>query len=320
MSRFLEKCVPRVAAIAFFSLEFLHIGVALAIEWATVSKHIQIRREVTWVSLDKANKLSLTLIRFHLGYTELELIDVRSMINSGQVSAGGQQFPTFDLDATYAQLDEKKKPNVLAAAGWSSSTRISNHEGMLVIEGKIIHPPSRQSVLTAFLCLHDPVRYPRHRYLVPIAYNVKRGGFESQVASKCPDGVQAGPRIIEEGGKRGIKEAELDRPASARTIFAVDEANRPTRDIYHPDAARNAYLILVHNRAHLFQVQQMLLDDKFWNDDNDTKIHWAINLVGGNQSGLIINSGTEIEKIENTSAAIGSALFIRDRVLEEAKR
>jgi hypothetical protein len=130
-------------------------------------------------------------------------------------------------------------------------------------------------------------------------------------ATKCRDALQVGPRIIEEGSKRGITESELRTERYKRIVFFVDEPHRSdSLPVKSREAARNGYILVTHNKVHLYDLQTMLLDKPIY-DGGDS--HWAVNLAGDDQSGLIINTKPEPDFIENTLATVGSAIVVERR-------
>jgi hypothetical protein len=205
----------------------------------------------------------------------------------------------------------KDKPLVISAAGWAISQRRPEQIGLLKISGRKIFDLTPKSTFSAIFCLHDAEYYKGYDSTVPVVFTSNDITNLNPRATKCRDALQVGPRIIEEGSKRGITESELRTERYKRIVFFVDEPHRSdSLPVKSREAARNGYILVTHNKVHLYDLQTMLLDKPIY-DGGDS--HWAVNLAGDDQSGLIINTKPEPDFIENTLATVGSAIVVERR-------
>jgi hypothetical protein len=93
-------------------------------------------------------------------------------------------------------------------------------------------------------------------------------------------------------------------------VFAVDEPRRQSQNPKSRDDARNGYLLITHNPVHLYHLQYLLLDRAFYGGGAP---HWAVNLAGSSQSGMVLFSDGTPDLIENTLAVVGSVLVVERR-------
>lgn len=291
-------------------------AVAESIQWQPLRDHVEIVRDGKY-STPRGN-IEFNAIRFHLGYTRLRLVDVETAINSGRnvddgiartVDGGKEVAEILNYSLESIQKKFAAQTIALAPAGWSKSQRTIEHIGLLKIDGKTIHPFSELPVLSAIFCINDTARFPDYDAVVPVAYFAKSSSAISEAARACPNSVQVGPRIIEEGGKAGINQAELQSARYHRVIFAVDDPGRINLPPRSAEAGRNGYIVVTTNAVSLFDVQTMLLDKAFYALPS-YKPHWAINLAGASHAGLVIAGGDAPMLVGNTQATIGSVLLI----------
>lgn len=285
-----------------------------------------------------AVRVEYSIFKFHLGFTRLELVDIKSLIDekAGELhsarprrparSPGGERrvsTASYDIRSV-AEVLESPELFVVVPAGWSSSLQASQHLGLLRVGGLDLYPASRIPALSALLCLHNFRQYPKHQHMVPVVFFMQRGQIveRSNAALKnaqaCSNAVQAGPRVIEAPPShdvtqplRGITGDESE--PRQRVIFIVDDGERPeAKGEPHtaPAYGRNGYLLITHNKVLLYDIQEMLMSAEFW--PAGIHAHWAVNLAGANGTGAVANLGKgELTEIESTSAVMGSALVVR---------
>ncbi|MFT4277777.1 MAG: hypothetical protein QM576_15610 [Rhodopseudomonas sp.] len=309
-----------VAAVATLTAATASAGETNSYKWETIAPHFAILREATYTTPSGA-ELRFTAIRFHLGHFRLKLAGTQDTLAAGRdVKDGIARFVvngepkaellSYSLEGTFSHL--KEKPFALAPAGWASNQRNPTQIGLLRINGRDVFPLTRRPTFSAVLCINDTLYYKSYDATVPVVFTSNDISSLNLRARKCKDAVQVGPRIIEEGGKRGITEGELKTARYQRVAFFVDD---PHRDDALParsrEAARNGYILLTHNRVHLFDLQTMLLDKQIYEGGEP---HWAVNMAGDDHTGLLINAHHEPDLIENTLATIGSVLMIERRL------
>ncbi|WP_022720047.1 hypothetical protein [Rhodopseudomonas sp. B29] len=288
-------------------------------KWKEVEPHFEVLRDAAYKTPSGAD-IKFTAIRFHLGYFRLKLASTQETLAAGRdVKDGIARFKvngepkaellSYSLEGTLNHL--KEKPTALAPAGWATNQRNPAQIALLRINGRTIYKPTSLPSFSAVLCLNDIDYYKDYDAIVPVVFTSNDITNLNPRAAKCKDAVQLGPRIVEEGGKRGITESELRTEKYQRVIFFVDD---PLRDDKLParsrEAGRNGYILLTHNKVHLFDLQTMLLDKPIYAGG---RAHWAVNLAGDDHTGLLINTPPEPELIENTLATVGSVLIVERR-------
>lgn len=288
-------------------------------EWTEIVPQFAVLRDTSYKTNSGA-EIRFTAVRFHLGFYRLKLASTQETLAAGRdVKDGIARFTvngepraellSYSLEGTLSHL--KEKPIALAPAGWATNQRNPRQIALLRINGHDVSPPTSRPSFSAVLCLNDTEYYKNYDATVPVIFTSNDISSLNPRSVKCKDAVQIGPRIIEEGGKRGITESELKTEKYQRVVFFVDE---PYRDDALPararEAARNGYILITHNKVHLFDLQTMLLDKPIYSGGAP---HWAVNLAGDDHTGLLINTPPEPEQIENTLATVGSVLIVERR-------
>jgi len=288
-------------------------------DWQPLDAHVAAIRSKTYELPSGAN-IKFTAVRFHLGYVRLKLVATSETLAGGRDVKDGiarsvvngepkAELLSYSLEGVLSHL--KEKPLVLSPAGWALSARNPDQIGLLRVNGRKIYNLSTKGTFSAILCLNDTEFYRGYDAVVPVLFTVKDITNLNPRSEKCRDAVQVGPRIIEEGARQGITESELRTEKYQRVVFVVDEPNRS--DDIPPksrEAARNGYIVLTHNKVHLYDLQTLLLDPSFYDGG---KPHWAVNLAGDDHTGLVINDGSEPELIERTLSTVGSVLLVERR-------
>ncbi|ABD87301.1 hypothetical protein [Rhodopseudomonas palustris] len=291
---------------------------AAQFNWVAIAPHVSVLRQATYKTPSGA-EIKFTAVRFHLGYVRLRLVGTAEAVAAGREVKDGiaksivngeqkAELLSYSLEGVFGHL--KDKPLVLGAVGWAVSQRSPVQLGLLKIKGHTASNLVARSTFSAVLCLHDEAGYPGYDATVPVLFSSNDITKLNPRAAKCRDAVQVGPRIVEEGARRGITEAELRTPRYQRGIFFVDDPHRNDWPEKSRDSARNGYLLVTHNKVHLYDLQTMLLEKDLYNGGDP---HWAVNVAGDDQTGLLINDGAEPELIENTLATVGSALIVEHR-------
>jgi hypothetical protein len=291
------------------------------IKWEEVAPNFAIALHQQW------GAIKFTAIRFHLGYYDIKLVDVKSYRNEHLVAIrklnDNRKFSNELLDTGIGMIfktwPDQSSVLAVAPAGWSTSLTKIEAAGFLKVSGKIKSDFDDRESLSAILCLHSPrAEFHNFEYQVPVFF---RTLDETQIskAETCNDAVQVGPRIIEDSivqkdDQRGIRQEEMKLRPLLRVVFAIDDPGRSfpkgNPNVKLKDNARNAYIVMTENPAHLWNVQEMLLSDDFYGQG--VKPRWAVNLAGGGPSGLVVSGGVgeEPKIIGNPSGIIGSAFVI----------
>jgi hypothetical protein len=313
-----SKCI-RISAL---SISLLVSGPANSrdnIHWEQLTPYVKVINEGLYTTRN-GTQIKFVAVQFHLGYVKLRLLDTKQVVDSNRRVEGGvsrsfvngrevAEILNYGLEGVLQR--QGKKIVVLAPAGWSRSQRYLEHVGLLRINGREIHKISNRAGMSAILCLNDTHEYPNYDAFVPVVFFANDASNLNRRALLCSDAVQVGPRVIEENARPGITESERGSTKYQRVLFAVDEPDRgknlPRKS---RDAARNGYIVVTKNPVHLFDVQEMLLDPRFYDGH---KPHWAVNMAGANLTGLVLISNKGTEFIENTQAVVGSVLAIDRR-------
>jgi hypothetical protein len=327
-----EFLVPRIQKIRLLRLLSLVSGTTLALfvfvgnaiaqsvpfNWKPIDSHVAILRNATFKTPSGA-EIKFTAVRFHLGYTRMKLVSTAETVAAGRAVKDGiaksvvngeqkAELLSYSLEGTFGHL--KEKPLILSPAGWATSQRRPEQIGLLKVNGRKIYDLTPKSTFSAVFCLQDAEYYKSYDAMVPVVFSSNDIGSLNPRALKCNDAVQVGPRIIEEGAKRGITEGELRTGRYQRMVFLVDDPHRNDWPPKSRESARNGYILLTHNKVHLYDLQSMLLGKEIY-DGGDP--HWAVNLAGDDHTGLLVNDKSEPELIENTLATVGSVLIVERR-------
>lgn len=287
-------------------------------KWEPIGTYAAILKGSTYRT-DSGAEIKFTAVRFHLGYFRLKLASTSETVAGGRDVKDGiakfivngeqkAELLSYSLEGVLSHL--KEKPLIISAAGWATSQRRSEQIGLLKVNGRKIYDLTARSTFSAVFCLQDTEYYKGYDAMVPVVFSSNDIGSLNPRALKCNDAVQVGPRIIEEGAKRGITEGELRTERYQRVVFFVDDPHRNDSPPKSRDAARNGYILLTHNKVHLYDLQTMLLDKGIYDGGGP---HWAVNLAGDDQTGLIVNDRPEPELFENTLATVGSVLIVERR-------
>ncbi|MGA7385357.1 MAG: hypothetical protein WBW81_11895 [Methylocella sp.] len=290
------------------------------------SNHIQWQETSPglWMAIDeKWRTIRFSAVKFHLGYYELNLVDVRSYrdknIEKIRAINDNSKFSNELLDSGIEKIfktwPDQSEIVAVAPAGWSTSLRRIEHSGFLKISGKQLSDFDDRESLSAIVCLNSPLpKFRDYNYQVPAFFKTS-DPRQVQSGESCRDAVQAGPRIIEDPNasddQRGIPQSETHLRPQLRVIFALDNPGRhfpPTSR----EAARNAYLILTET-VHLWDVQEMLMSPDFYGAGSVPQ--WAVNMAGGGPSGLIMRGEVGKNPITrgNPAGVIGSAFVVTSR-------
>jgi hypothetical protein len=223
---------------------------------------------------------------------------------------------------------------LLAPAGWWQDVDPTQPEGYLKINGKVVSPVFAKNQ-SAIVCLDDrtlPESATLGHTIVTFFYYTKGkyayanwDGNRKERLTKCANVFQTGPRLVERERDREelVKESVLsddmitclkkeDKRAgvcptkvigSQRVILAADD--RPSMSV---SDRRRYYLIYFHGELPLYQIQSVLLADKFYGDG---KPEWAVNLAGGNRSGLSVRIEKQYVQYGNLESDLPSLLLIR---------
>lgn len=288
------------------------------LKWQTIDQYTAALRNAVFKTSSGA-EIKFTAVRFHLGYTRLKLSGTSETVAAGRdvkdgiakfVVNGEQRAELLSYSLEGVLGHSKDKPLFIAPAGWAAGQRRPDQIGLLRINGRQLYPLVNKPTFSAIFCLHDSEHYKGYDAVVPVLFTSNDITSLNARAGKCRDAVQVGPRIIEEGGKRGISESELKTERYQRVVFFVDDPNRNDWPAKSRESARNGYVLLTHNKVHLYDLQALLLDKEIYAGGSP---HWAVNLAGDDQAGLILNHGNEPEMFDNTLATVGSALIIERR-------
>jgi hypothetical protein len=90
-----------------------------------------------------------------------------------------------------------------------------------------------------------------------------------------------------------------------RVILAADD--RPSQG---PSERRRYYLLYFHGELPFYQIQSILLSDKFY---EGAQPEWAINLAGGDRAGISIRVGRSYLQYGNLESDLPSLLSVRPR-------
>ena len=278
----------------------------------------EIKRRNGEISRVGERALCFDAVRMDLKLYEMNLVDVPSIVDtqtfSGQRGIDEKGRKAEVLRYSLGNLFEitSKEFGVIAVtnAGWFAGYNPPKPLGYTKIDGEIGNSYSKYH--TAIICLDDITkRKERDDGQVPVMFSYssklnndnnpgKWGEQKKLRIEKCANSFQTGPRIIEyerdEAIKPGLAEC-LEREKSGIcnrslllerrrwSIMAIDklvdsDENRPDR----------VYLLTTQNEVSLFDLQELLFDKRFV----DGFIHWAVNLLGGDDSGLIVNGGSKL--------------------------
>lgn len=277
------------------------------LHWEQLTPYVKAINEGLYTTRNNA-QIKFVAVQFHLGYVKLRLLDTKQVIDSNRRVEGGvsrsfvngrevAEILNYGLEGVLQR--QGNKTVVLAPAGWSRSQRYLEHVGLLRVNGREIHKISDRAGMSAILCLNDTHEYRNYDAFVPVVFFANDTSNLNRRAQLCADAVQVGPRVIEEKARPGITESERGSTKYQRVLFAVDTPDRGNLPPKSRDAARNGYIVVIKNPVHLFDVQEMLLDPRFYEGN---KPHWAVNMAGANLTGLVLISNRGPEFIENTLA------------------
>jgi hypothetical protein len=116
--------------------------------------------------------------------------------------------------------------------------------------------------------------------------------------------------LADEHKQAGICARPTSNPARAiglqRVLLAAD--NRPEQPAVSD--RRRYYVIFFHNRLPFYQIQSILLSDKFY---GDAKPEWAVNLAGGERAGISVRVNNNYVEYGNLEADLPSLMYVRRR-------
>lgn len=190
------------------TLIFAFFGAIFAPAYAQ-SNHIQWQETSPglWMAVgQKWGAIRFSAIKFHLGYYELNLVDVRAYrdknIEKIRAVSDNSKFSNELLDSGIEKIfktwPDQSKIVAVAPAGWSTSLRRIEHSGFLKISGKQLSDFDDRESLSAIVCLNSPsLKFRDFDYQVPAFYRIS-DPHQVEIGESCSDAVQAGPRIIED--------------------------------------------------------------------------------------------------------------------------
>jgi hypothetical protein len=271
---------------------------------------------------------------------ELKKLDKQKVDLGDTFISGRKQFVRLGQNiGTVAEFSTTAgKFALVAPAGWWQNVDATQPDGYLKINGEVISQVFAKNQ-SAILCLDDQTLPESamlgHTIVVFFYYNKGKYAYanwdetKKQRLTKCRNVLQTGPRIIErETDREGLfKEPALsedmhtclrkeDKRAgicppkattgSQRVILAAD--NRPG---IGSSERRRYYIIFFHGELPLYQIQSILLSDKFYGDG---KPEWAVNLAGGNRSGLSVRIEKQYMQYGNVESDLPSLLLVRPTI------
>jgi hypothetical protein len=273
--------------------------------------------------------------------TEIQKID-KKLDAGGAFLNRNNQYVRFGQNiATMAELAALPQDlSLIAPAGWGQDADPKQPDGYLKIRGKVLNPIfSREQ--SAVVCLDDQ-SLPEDPELGPLGhpntvffyYNrgkysyVNWNGRRKERLRECKDAFQTGPRIIERAKDRNelLQEPALSEEPTIQCLIQEDKnagicANSSKTsgqqrvvlaadDRASPALAdrRRYYVIYFHGPVPFYQIQSILLSEKFY---HDAKPEWAVNLAGGNRSGLSVRVGKTYVQYGNLDSDLPSLLTVR---------
>ena len=291
------------------------------LKWVELQPGFSIVSKQVWKS--SVEDIEFDAIRFHLGYYNLNLIDVTSFVNTHKKDIEGsndnRKFSDALLDTGVLNIlkayPKDSSPVAVISAGWSATLQKVEQIGLLKVNGVQIAEINNNRGMTAILCLDSPVFQGQgFEYQIPTFY--RPFSSQEELIKRCTDTLQVGPRVIEDPKKmqdtHGIRIGEMTSSPQIRVVLAVDNPNRAES---HPakgrDSGRNVYFIITSNPVHLFSLQEMLLSSDFYGGPPVTA-GWAINLVNGGPSGIAFSKPGSSDQIVfgNPSGVFGSAIVV----------
>jgi hypothetical protein len=274
--------------------------------------------------------------------SELAKIDTKKIDVGGAFLNGKKQFVRLGQNiGTIAEFSATVgKFALIVPAGWWQDVDSTQPEGYLKINGKVLNRvfAANQS---AIVCLDDKTLPESenlgHTIVVFFYYNKGRYTYakwdetRKERLTKCLNVFQTGPRIIErekdraelleepalsddtitclakEDNRAGICARHASDPTKAagnqRVVLAADD--RPSLSA---SERRRYYVIYFHGEIPFYQIQSILLSQKFYGDG---KPEWAVNLAGGNRSGLSVRIDRGYEQYGNIESDLPSLMLIR---------
>ena len=294
----------------------------------------------------RIEKFQFSAIRFHLGYFQLKLIGVadfakqhaKEIAESQKIDPSLGSLFELGLSAIYRAT---AFDNILAVipAGFPASEKKPINLGLLRTDG-ITQSQLLDDGPSAILCLDSPKYQGQgYQFQLPVFYRTDEDR-QQDLIRRCRDAVQVGPRILEDPysvSKDGTAQSsyprlkngaaspwsiylgipakmQSSRSAYYRTVIALDEPGRDdTKDGNgkSKDLARNAYVIVTETPVNLWELQNMLSSAGFYANEQYAPL-WAVNLVGGDYTGLIVKSSAtnDITTIGNANITQASVLVV----------
>jgi hypothetical protein len=320
------------------------------VNWEFVSgeKHLETALGQNWQLPpgSRIEKFQFSAIRFHLGYFQLKLVGIadfakqhaREIAESQKIDPSLGSLFELGLNAIYRAT---AFDNILAVipAGFPASEKKPINLGLLRTDG-ITQSQLLDDGPSAILCLDSPKYQGQgYQFQLPVFYRTDEER-QQELIRRCRDAVQVGPRILEDPysvSKDGTAQfpyprlkngaaspwsiylgipgkMQFSRSAYYRTVIALDEPGRDdTKDGNgkSKDLARNAYIIVTETPVNLWELQNMLSSAGFYANDQYAPL-WAVNLVGGDYTGLIVRSSAkdDVTTIGNTNITQASVLVV----------
>jgi hypothetical protein len=296
-------------------------------------------------------EIHLTAYRFDRRRFEFVLLDPAvefGKIDTKNIDVGGtflnskKQFVRLGQNiGTIAELSATAgKFALLAPAGWWQDVDSTQSEGYLKINGKVLNRvfAANQS---AILCLNDQMLPANLGHTIVVFFYYNKGRYiyakwdetKKERLAKCLNVFQTGPRIVErekdreelleepalsddtitclakEDKRAGICARHATDPTKAagnqRVVVAADD-----RPGLNASERRRYYVIYFHGEIPFYQIQSILLSQKFYGDG---KPEWAVNLAGGNRSGLSVRIDQGYEQYGNMESDLPSLLLVRPK-------
>ena len=296
----------------------------------------------------------LTAYRFDRKKFEFVLLNPAAevgKINTKKIDLGGtflnsrKQFVRLGQNiGTIAEFSAVSgKFALLVPAGWWQDVDPKQPEGYLKIDGTVLSKVFSPAQ-SAILCLDDQTLPGSaelgHTIIVFFYYNIGRNAYakwdedKRQRFTKCGNVFQTGPRIVErerdreellrdpgltddtitclgrEDKRAGICARASSDPTKAignqRVVLAADD--RPSLGA---SERRRYYVIYFHNELPFYQIQSILLSDAFYRDGRP---EWAVNLAGGNRSGISVRIDKSYEQYGNIELDLPSLLLVKPAI------
>lgn len=277
--------------------------------------------------------------------TEVKNIDRKKYDLGGAFLNRKKQFVRFGQNiGTIAEFSTTTGDFSLnVPAGWWQDTDSKLPDGYLKINGKVLNEIFAKNQ-SAVICLNDQSLSTSSTLGNTIAvwfyYNKGRYAYSNwsdrrkERLRECRNVFQTGPRVLEREQDRtellaepafssdstiqclaneakhagicGRAAADPTRAAGQqRIILAADD--RPDQGL---SERRRYYIVYFHGELPFYQIQSILLSDKFYGDAGP---EWAVNLGGGDRAGISIRVGNTYLQYGNLESDLPSLLSIRRR-------